>query len=234
MKNIIFKEFKFLRMLGIDICTQPLLILILILFVPWTKDINEIYTYLIAVVCLIESVIIHELGHHIASISHGIKGDKIIINMFSGTYIFKSNTKYNLLTPLRRMKIAFFGPLMNLIVSIISVICIWIFFPEDSPFKEDGSFNIIQIYLVLMAGINMILFILNLLPIYPLDGGKIVDNILEHYEVENYFKYTTVISIITCIIFLPILIIYSLYIVLIIDIIIIISLIVNYRKSLNI
>lgn len=230
MKNILLKEFKLFRLFGIDFKISTLLPIFILLFFPWSGTYDEILNFSIIVICILESVILHELGHYLASLRYNIKGEKIILNILGGTFHIKDTFKYEMLNPLKKAWINIMGVLFNLVVSIICVITIYLLFDINSDNLDMlVTDSILFKYLFYMIGINLLLFIFNILPIFPLDGGKLVDNILEHYNIKNHLKITYMISIITCALLIFILFILGLYILLIMDIVFIAMLIYKYK-----
>ena len=121
-------------------------------------------------------LIIHESGHAITGILLGYQLDKITIYPYGGVTTF--NLPINI--PLKKeFLILIMGPLMQVVGYVIL----------------KNYFNDIEV-------LHYTLLIFNLLPIYPLDGGKIF-NILCNYSF-NYLRsfYITVIVSIIGIIFL--------------------------------
>jgi len=86
----------------------------------------------------------------------------------------------NLKNPKRDMLwISAAGPLMNMLLALISGVMIRIFLATDLAFADpQSSMGIILRMLSLSLQINLILAFFNLLPIPPLDGSKIFAGIL--------------------------------------------------------
>ena len=109
--------------------------------------------------------LIHELAHLICGVLLGFKPDTLQIMAFGFSIEFETKIedynkkiiKSNVLA-VKKILIAFAGPLVNFIILIIGLI-----------FNID--INIIYA--------NLIIFIFNLLPIYPLDGGRVLINIFK-------------------------------------------------------
>lgn len=99
-------------------------------------------------------VIIHEYGHSIAAKSLGYEVDSIILWVFGGLASIEGDWYKN---PKHEFLITFFGPFTNL---ALAVVCI--------PFISWG----LIFYLFFLF--NSILLVFNLLPIYPMDGGRMV------------------------------------------------------------
>lgn len=115
-------------------------------------------------------ILLHELGHAITGIILGLKIKKININVFGLSIEFENYGKERINN---KIIIDMAGPAINIITFIIAVI-----------FKNEE-----------IAYINILLAIINLLPIYPLDGGRIVKNLLlKSHNYKQVVGYTEKIS----------------------------------------
>lgn len=137
---------------------------------------NQIEIYALVMVF----ALIHELAHLICGVLLGFKTDTFKIMPLGFSIEFETNVqdynkkiiKSNILA-VKKILIAFAGPLINLIIVIIGLIF---------------NFDINIIYA------NFLIFVFNLLPIYPLDGGRILINILKiFYGNRRANKYTNTI-----------------------------------------
>lgn len=119
--------------------------------------------------------LIHELGHVMAGIILGFKPESISIIPTGFSVKFKNDFKnYNKkikngnMLALKKAIIAFAGPLVNLIIMAISIIY----------YKITEISEIAGISIELLIYSNLLIFIFNMLPIYPLDGGQILKEIV--------------------------------------------------------
>ena len=115
-------------------------------------------------------ILLHELGHAITGIILGLKIKKININVFGLSIEFENYGKERINN---KIIIDMAGPFINIISFIIAV-----------KFKNEE-----------IVYINILLAIINLLPIYPLDGGRIVKNLLlKKHNYKQVINYTEKIS----------------------------------------
>lgn len=132
-------------------------------------------------------IIIHEMGHIIISKILSYKIDKVIIYPYGG--FVKLNTRIN--TKIEN----------DLLVAISGIIMQSIYFGIIFFLYRNGIVREYIYSLFLLYHKSMLIF--NLLPIYPLDGAKIVNLILSKYFSFNIANYISiVISLITVVFFL--------------------------------
>jgi Zn-dependent protease len=110
-------------------------------------------------------VLIHEFGHALACRSVGGQANQIVLWPFGGVaYVSPPQRPGAMLWSIAA------GPLVNVVlVPILSII--WWF--ASSAGWEDTMPGVYT-YIFVVWFINLILLIFNMLPIYPLDGGKIL------------------------------------------------------------
>lgn len=134
---------------------------------------------------------VHELGHLLAGIILGMKPAKLELKPYGISISFKINpndynkkiAKGNLLE-LKKAIVACAGPVTNLIIIIITL---------------NLRLNIFTSLLIIYS--NILLIIFNLIPIYPLDGGRIVKSLIYLFlGKKKTEKYTNNISFIFLII----------------------------------
>ena len=156
-------------------------IFIFLIIFYFTKQI-EIY----AMIMLF--ALIHELGHLLAGILMGMKPEKIELMPFGVSISFKIKVEeYNKkikkgnMLEIKKILVALAGPLTNFIIIIIA-----------------SNINIDLFKALIVIYTNFLIMIFNLLPIYPLDGGRILKGILHiNFGIQKSEFYTNIISKIT-------------------------------------
>ena len=123
---------------------------------------------IIASLLFFASVLAHELSHSLVAIHQGLEVRNITLFIFGGVaQIAEEPDK-----PLKEFLIASVGPLASIVIGAISGI-VWWLTSETSP-PAASIFN----YLCL---INIALACFNLIPGFPLDGGRILRAIIWGY-----------------------------------------------------
>jgi Zn-dependent protease len=171
------------RMFGIDVRVHPMFWLVS-LFMGWnTRDHGFAYLFL-WIGCVFISILIHELGHVVMGLAFGSRG-YIVLYSFGGLAIGSANVRNRW----QRIAVSFAGPLagflfMGLLFIIFRVVeppraeaflretgqLLGMRLPVDARYAETTLLNEAVWYL---AQINLFWGLVNLLPVFPLDGGQI-------------------------------------------------------------
>ena len=107
---------------------------------------------------------IHEMGHLVMGLILGYKPDKMELMPFGFLIEFKQADLDDKRTVKSDILIAIAGPMINLILILIF-----------------ANININFLYKDIVFYINLIIFTFNLIPIYPLDGGRVLHGFLSLY-----------------------------------------------------
>ena len=114
---------------------------------------GEIFVFIICTV----TAVIHEIGHSLVASNLGYRLNKITLMPFGA--VVSGNTDG--LKFIDEIKIALAGPLINLAVSLFFM-AIWWIYPEFYAYSD------------VIVSANLSMALVNLLPIFPLDGGRII------------------------------------------------------------
>ncbi|HZO73485.1 MAG TPA: site-2 protease family protein [Ktedonobacteraceae bacterium] len=120
---------------------------------------------LIAALLLFASVLVHELAHSLVARARGMSVKSIVLFIFGGV----SNIEQEPQSPGSEFQMAFVGPLTSLIIGALSYGLLLLIGNRPSP---------IAAILLYLAWANVLLGIFNLIPGFPLDGGRVLRSII--------------------------------------------------------
>jgi Zn-dependent protease len=116
----------------------------------------------ILVTLLFAAVVLHELTHSYVALGYGVEIERIVLLPIGGVSAMKEMPK----DPHQELMIAVAGPLVNLVLAAVLYPVFLIFGDSLSP-----GLNFLLYYFILM---NLLLGAFNLLPAFPMDGGRVL------------------------------------------------------------
>jgi Zn-dependent protease/CBS domain-containing protein len=132
--------------------------------------------YLVAVAAAIlfwVSLVLHELGHAFAARREGMEVHGIDLWLFGGLAKLSRDSR----TPGEEFRVAAAGPLVTLLLTIvffaISAALVGVDEARDLASLEAGAGSPIELLVAFLGAMNLLLLIFNLVPAFPLDGGRI-------------------------------------------------------------
>jgi Zn-dependent protease len=133
--------------------------------------------YLLAVISALlffASILLHELGHALVALRHGIRISDITLWMFGGVARMERDSD----SAGTEFKIAIAGPLVTLgIVAASGAVGIALAgsteFAEAMRVERDAGTSGGLAVLAWLTSINFLVLVFNLVPAYPLDGGRV-------------------------------------------------------------
>jgi Zn-dependent protease/predicted transcriptional regulator len=148
---------------------------LLLLFVWFTDTVttgtNGAVRGLALVAIVFSSVVAHELGHAILAVRYGLKVRSVVLLPIGGVTVMENQSQPDS-DPGRELRIAAIGPIINLLLALVSGVVIAVFLPQAHLFERPYivSNNLVRSF----AWANLFLGAFNLLPAYPLDGGRVL------------------------------------------------------------
>jgi Zn-dependent protease len=174
---------QLLRVFGIRIGASPSWFVVLFVFIYVMSDyfrdvlggsITQAYVVAVAAVFLFfVSLVLHELGHALVARREGIEISGIDLWFFGGVAKLSRDTQ----SPGAEFRIAAAGPLVTLVI-------VGIFLGLGALIQNGAALDVARLagdaeasptiaLLGFLASINAMLFVFNLVPAFPLDGGRI-------------------------------------------------------------
>lgn len=161
------------RLFGVDIRIH-LTFLFLLAFIWFTQSVTMGAAGAMRGVALVAivfgCVVLHELGHALVARRSGVAVRSIILLPIGGVTLMEDAGLRN--DPARDIQIAVAGPLVNLIIAAASGAAILMLFPQarlwSQPFVHAGNLPRALFWS------NVFLGAFNLLPAYPMDGGRVL------------------------------------------------------------
>jgi len=126
----------------------------------WTAGVVSAFVYL-------ASLLAHELAHSIVATRRGVKVEGITLWLFGGVSRFNTESS----SPGAQALITFVGPLTSLLLGAVFLL---------ASVVVGGGANsaLVSASLAWLGYINILLGVFNLLPAFPLDGGRILQSLI--------------------------------------------------------
>jgi Zn-dependent protease len=178
--------FTLFRVRGIRVAVDFSWFIVLFLIIFWLsgfyRDVlnqpdDNTTAYLLAVASatlFFASILLHELGHAVVAIRHNIAVSGITLWMFGGFARLEKDSD----TPGTEFKIAIAGPLVTAAIVIVCVVAGLLLAGgeefRNAALTESGTDTSgIAAMIAWLASINLLVLTFNLVPAFPLDGGRI-------------------------------------------------------------
>jgi Zn-dependent protease len=180
------RSIPLVRVFGIRVGVDPSWFLALFLFIWWLTDYyqsalpgsDDGAAFALATVSALLfflSILLHELGHAVVAIRNGISIAGIDLWLFGGIAKMSQDTQ----SPGVEFRVAVAGPVVTLLIAIVctglGIIAAggasdyW----NAVAFDAEGTAGGFVAMMSYLASINVILLVFNLIPAFPLDGGRI-------------------------------------------------------------
>jgi len=126
----------------------------------WTAGIVSAFVYL-------AGLLAHELAHSIVAVRRGVRVEGITLWLFGGVSRFSSESS----SPGAQALITFVGPLTSLLLGVV-------FFLASVALGGGAHPSLLAVTLSWLGYINFLLGAFNLLPAFPLDGGRLLQSLI--------------------------------------------------------
>ncbi|WML67425.1 MAG: Zinc metalloprotease [Methanoregula sp. SKADARSKE-2] len=121
----------------------------------------------IVAIGLFGGVLIHEIAHSVVALRNGIRIKNITLMIFGGISSMEEGTP----DPKVELPMALVGPFTSLGVGVICSAMVYIL-PDIAP--DPATAGVVVFLFAYLGLLNTILFAFNLLPAFPMDGGRVL------------------------------------------------------------
>ncbi len=137
---------------------------------------------LLFVLAIFGCVLLHELGHALAARQFGIATRDITLLPIGGLAMLQRMPR----NPFQELWIAIAGPLVNVVIAIVVFTGLAL-----SPVPTSGG---IGRFLWQLGAANVVLVLFNLIPAFPMDGGRVLRSVLAMFM--DYVSATRIATVI--------------------------------------
>jgi Zn-dependent protease len=182
------RSFKLLAVRGIDIrihITFPLIVVWAAFQYGQAGGLQGALFGVVTMLLLFVLVTLHELGHSFAALHYGIPVRQIVLLPIGGLAQLEKMPE----KPVQELVVAIAGPAVNVVLALIAgLLAFSLGVPLVNPFTElTLTFTTLLSYLLLY---NVVLLVFNMLPAFPMDGGRVLRALLA--MVMDYERATAV------------------------------------------
>ncbi len=116
-------------------------------------------------------VLLHELGHALAARRYDIETPDITLLPIGGVARLQRMPE----KPAQELVVALAGPMVNVVIAALLILLLW-----EWPSLPDLTAweNPVRDYFSNLAAINLMLVIFNMIPAFPMDGGRVLRSLL--------------------------------------------------------
>ena len=122
-------------------------------------------------------VTLHEYGHALTARKYGIQTQDIILSPIGGVARLSGLPE----KPVQEFLVAIAGPMVNVVIVILITTLLAFVYPETEAnyARQDISWaNFLNNYLLVINVINVSLVVFNMVPAFPMDGGRVLRALL--------------------------------------------------------
>lgn len=125
------------------------------------------------IVLLFACVVLHEFGHVLAARRYGVQTPDITLLPIGGVARLERIPE----KPSQEFVVAVAGPLVNVVIAAVLLVILGGILPPESMELDDPGVSLVA----RLAGANIFLVLFNLIPAFPMDGGRMLRALLAYW-----------------------------------------------------
>jgi len=168
-----FGSLKLGKIFGIDLYLHSTfwLLPLFVLFTTLGAGLSALAFQLLFVFAVFACVALHEVGHALAARAYGIHTRDITLYPIGGVASLERMPE----KPLQEVVVALAGPAVNVAIALGLLVGV-VACDMLLPWVSDGS--LMELFVARLFWANVVLFVFNLLPAFPMDGGRVLRALL--------------------------------------------------------
>jgi len=153
------------------------LLLAVVLAIAGLAGSDSAWLEIVYIAAIFTSVVFHELGHVLVARGYGIRTIEIVLYPIGGVARLVRSPR-----PGDELWIALAGPAVNVAIWLVSAVVLWAAADGRQPSWLDatGAWMIRRV-----ARTNLFLAAFNMLPAFPMDGGRVLRSLLAFWKGED-------------------------------------------------
>lgn len=175
-----FKSFRIGKLFKIPIYLHWsfLLLPLIAVYISGSDSMVNILWAIAFVFTLFFCVLLHEFGHVLSARYFGVDTHDIILSIIGGVARLKKLPE----RPIHELIVAIAGPMVN--VGIVLILSLILFLFGQPIFEVTGAGNGDNVifnagnFIQILIGTNIVLAVFNLIPAFPMDGGRVLRSLL--------------------------------------------------------
>ena len=154
------------------------ILLIWVLWLVFWHDLGtRVAVFTLSVIGLVFAcVVLHEYGHALVARKYGVRTQDILLTPIGGIARMDHMPR----EPLKEFVIAIAGPLVNVAIAVLIYLGYLVIVQQQIPLFSTAfwSFEGLQPLALILLKLNIILVLFNLIPAFPMDGGRMLRALL--------------------------------------------------------
>jgi len=178
------------RIVGIDLYVHATFLLLLawVAIQTYAQGAAAVGLAMLYIATLFAIVVMHELGHALTARRYGVVTRDIILLPIGGVARLERMPR----EPRQELLVALAGPAVNIVLALVLYAIVRLSGPVPTADLYDiDIFMSVRVFLYQLVFVNLILAGFNLLPAFPMDGGRVLRALLA-MRMDNYARATEV------------------------------------------